>query len=55
MAAEETANKSNITPNYNAAQTGLNMDNTIGQIKKGTLTYALNANVENFDSNSVNS
>jgi hypothetical protein len=54
MAAEETANKSNITQNYNAAQTGLNMDNTIGQIKKGTLTYALNANVENFDSNSVN-
>jgi hypothetical protein len=54
MAAEETANRGNITQNYNAAQTGMNMDNTIGQIKKGTLTYALNANVENFDSNSVN-
>jgi hypothetical protein len=54
MAAEETTNRSNITQNYNAGQTGLNMDNTLGQIKKGTLTYALNANVENFDSNSVN-
>jgi hypothetical protein len=54
MAGEETTNKGNVTNNYNAAQTGLNMDNTIGQIKKGTLTYALNANVENFDSNSVN-
>ena len=54
MAGEETTNKSNITQNFNAGQTGLNMDNTLGQIKKGTLTYALNANVENFDSNSVN-
>jgi len=54
MAAEETTNKGNITQNYNAAQTGMNMDNSIGQIKKGTLTYALNANVENFDSTSVN-
>jgi hypothetical protein len=54
MAEEETTNKSNITQNFNAGQTGLNMDNTLGQIKKGTLTYALNANVENFDSNSVN-
>lgn len=54
MAAEETTNKGNITQNYNAAQTGLNMDNSISQIKKGTLTYALNANIENFDSNSVN-
>jgi hypothetical protein len=54
MAAEETTNKGNITQNYNAAQTGMNMDNTISQIKKGMLTYALNANVENFDSTSVN-
>ena len=54
MAGEETTNKSNITQNFNAGQTGLNMDNALGQIKKGTLTYALNANVENFDSNSVN-
>ncbi len=54
MAGEETTSKGNITNNYNAAQTGLNMDNTLGQIPKGKLTYALNANVENFDSNSVN-
>ncbi len=54
MAGEETTSRGNITNNYNAGQTGLNMDNTIGQIKKGTLTYALNANIENFDSNSVN-
>ena len=54
MAGEETTSRSNVTQNYNAGQTGLNMDNTLGQIKKGTLTYALNANIENFDSNSVN-
>jgi hypothetical protein len=55
MAGEETtSSKGNITNNYNAGQTGLNLDNTLGQIKKGTLTYALNANIENFDSNSVN-
>jgi hypothetical protein len=56
MAGEETTNQqqSNISPNYNAAQTGIDMDKTLGQITKGKLTYALNANVENFDSNSVN-
>jgi hypothetical protein len=54
MAGEETTSKGNITNNYNAAQTGLNMDSSIGQIPKGKLTYALNANVENFDSNSIN-
>jgi hypothetical protein len=54
MAGEETTSKGNITNNYNAAQTGLNMDSSVGQIPKGKLTYALNANVENFDSNSVN-
>jgi len=54
---EETAsqeNRGNIVNNFNAAQLGLNMDNSIAQIKKGTLTYALNAAVENFDSNSIN-
>ena len=56
MAGEETTNQqqSNININYNAAQTGIDMDKTLGQITKGKLTYALNANVENFDSNSVN-
>ena len=55
MAAEETTSSSgNVTNNFNAAQTGLNMDQTIAQIAKGKLTYALNAAVENFDSSSVN-
>jgi hypothetical protein len=30
MAGEETTSKGNITNNYNAGQTGLNMDNTLG-------------------------
>jgi hypothetical protein len=55
MAAEETTSQEgNIKPQFNAAQLGLNMDNTIAQVKKGTLTYALNAALENFDANSVN-
>ena len=56
MAGEETTNQQqgNINANYNAAQTGMDLDKTLGQIPKGKLTYALNANVENFDSNSVN-
>jgi len=55
MAAEETtSSRGNITNNFNAAQGGLNMDQTIAQIAKGKLTYALNAAVENFDSSSIN-
>lgn len=55
MAAEETtSSQGNITNNFNAGQAGLNMDQTIAQIAKGKLTYALNAAVENFDSSSVN-
>ena len=55
MAGEETTNQqNNININYNAAQTGLDMDHSLGQVPKGKLTYALNANVENFDSNTVN-
>lgn len=46
--------KSNITPNANFGYTGLNMDQTLNQIKPGTLTYALNAALENFDSSSIN-
>lgn len=51
MAGEGTTN---IIQERNAAQTGLNLDRTVNQIPKGQLTYALNAAVENFDSNSVN-
>ena len=51
MAEEE---KGNIRQEYNNATVGLNMDQTLNQIKPGTLTYALNAALENFDSSSVN-
>ena len=46
--------KNNITSNANFGVTGLNMDQTLNQIKPGTLTYALNAALENFDASSVN-
>ena len=48
------SNKSDVNMEYNVAQTGLNMDQTLNQVQKGQLTYALNASVENFDSSSVN-
>ena len=51
MAEQE---QGNIRQEYNNATTGLNMDQTLNQIQKGRLTYALNAAVENFDANSVN-
>lgn len=51
--AEETQ-QGNIRQEYNNATIGLNMDQTLNQIKPGTLTYALNAAVENFDASSVN-
>ena len=51
MAGEETTN---IRQENNIARSGMNSDMSIGQIPKGTLTYALNGAVENFDSNSVN-
>ena len=44
----------NINQGYNVASSGgINLDNSIAQIAKGTLTYALNASVENFDANSI--
>ena len=46
--------QSNIKTEYTVARTGMNLDNSVNQIPKGQLTYALNAAVENFDSNSVN-
>jgi len=51
MAEQE---QGNIRQEYNNATTGLNMDQTLNQIPKGKLTYALNAGVENYDANSVN-
>ena len=55
MAGEETTDQgSNIKQELNSATTGLNLDRSVNQVAKGQLTYALNAAVENFDSNSVN-
>jgi hypothetical protein len=58
MADQQSEDKqqpqSNIKIEYNAGVSGMNMDNTVNQIQKGTLTYALNAAVENYDANSVN-
>jgi hypothetical protein len=51
MAGEETTN---IKQEYNNATSGLNLDQSVNQVEKGKLTYALNASVENFDSDSVN-
>jgi hypothetical protein len=45
MAGEETTNQGNIKIEYNVATTGMNMDNTVNQVPKGMLTYALNAAV----------
>ena len=51
---QQSQDTGNISNNYNLGVIGLNMDQTPNQIQKGSLTYALNAAVENFDSNSVN-
>jgi hypothetical protein len=50
----EEQQQGNIRQEYNNATIGLNMDQTLNQIKQGSLTYALNAALENFDSSSVN-
>lgn len=42
--------QSNIRQEINTATVGLNMDNAPMGISKGQLSYALNSNVENFDS-----
>ena len=52
--ADEQQQQSNINTKLNSASVGLNMDQTLNQIKPGTLTYALNAALENFDASSVN-
>ena len=44
----------NIRAEYNSGSSGMNMDNTVNQVPKGVLTYALNGAVENFDANSIN-
>jgi len=51
---EQSQAQGNIRNEYNVARVGLNMDSSVNQVAKGMVTYALNAAVENFDSNSVN-
>jgi len=52
--SQDNTPQGNIKSEYNVASTGLNLDNSVNQIAKGQLTYALNASVENFDASSVN-
>ena len=51
--AEQQQEQGNIKPEYTSAVTGLDMDKIASQIPKGKLSYAMNAAVENFDSNTV--
>jgi hypothetical protein len=50
----EEQQQGNVRQEFNLGRVGLNMDLTVNQIEKGKLTYALNANLENFDASSVN-
>ena len=52
--ADQEKEQSNIRIEINSGSIGLNMDQTLNQIKPGTLTYALNAALENFDASSIN-
>jgi len=45
--------KSNIVQNINIAKAGIDLDSSVSQIPQGKLSYALNASLENFDSNSI--
>ena len=56
MAMDGTDNQgtSNVRQEFNLGRVGLDMDSSVNQIQKGKLSYALNAALENFDSNSVN-
>ena len=46
--------QSNIKQENNSARVGINLDQSVSQVSKGKLTYALNAAIENYDGNSVN-
>ena len=52
--SQDNTPQGNIKQEYNVAVSGLNLDNTVSQVAKGQLTYALNASVENFDASSIN-
>jgi len=51
---EQQPQQGNVRSEFNLGRKGLNMDLSVNQIEKGSLTYALNAALENYDSASVN-
>ena len=51
---EQQSQQGNVRSEFNLGRKGLNMDLSVNQIEKGSLTYALNAALENYDSASVN-
>ncbi len=53
MAEDNKNPKSDINFEFGQSFKGLNMDNIPSQIDKGSLSYALNAAIENFDANSI--
>lgn len=48
------AENPNIKKQVDTATSGMNLERSVGQIPKGSISYGLNAVVENFDSNSIN-
>ena len=59
MAENTNKNKGGSAPDdstkeFNIANAGINMDSTENGVKKGLVSYALNAVIENFNSKSVN-
>jgi hypothetical protein len=51
--AEDKNPKGEVNSEFAQSFKGLNMDNIPSQIDKGSLSYALNAAIENFDNNSI--
>jgi hypothetical protein len=45
---------SGINNHTQIARLGMDTDSSVGQIQQGKVSYALNANVQNFDGNSIN-
>ena len=54
MDGTDNQGTSSVRQEFNLGRVGLDMDSSVNQIQKGKLSYALNAALENFDSNSVN-
>lgn len=54
MATGERDNQSDKKFEITQSVSGMDMDNSLNQVKKGKVTYALNAVVENFSGDSIN-